>query len=137
MVACLVAGTFAAGQGSNEPSSTKSKKPSSEAVAVRLSEMQKAIEAQQQQIQQLVEQVQSRDNHIHKPQQQMNQVQSSASQAQQTVDAATSENTQEEQNIKVIRPQFSCVGRNTWSRVGGEPHGLHGMIFTSFRYYLL
>ena len=120
LVACLVAGTFAAGQGSNEPSSTKSKKPSSEAVAVRLSEMQKAIEAQQQQIQQLV-----------------GQVQSSASQAQQTADAATSENTQEEQNITVIRPQFSCVGRNTWSGVGGEPHGLDGMIFTSFRYYLL
>jgi hypothetical protein len=59
LVACLVAGTFAAGQGSNAPSSTKSKKPSAEAVAVRLSEMQKAIEAQQQQIQQLVEQVQA------------------------------------------------------------------------------
>jgi hypothetical protein len=29
--------------------------------------MQKAIEAQQQQIQQLVEQVQNRDNQIHKP----------------------------------------------------------------------
>jgi chromosome segregation ATPase len=99
LVACLVAGTFAAGQGSNAPSSTKCKKPSSEAVAVRLSEMQKAIEVQQQQIQQLVERVQSRDNQIHKLQQQMNQVQSSASQAQQAADAATSENAQEEQNI--------------------------------------
>jgi prefoldin subunit 5 len=65
-----VAGTFAAGQGSNALSSTKSKKPSSEAVAVRFSEMQKAIEAQQQQIQQLVEQVQSRDNQIQALQQQ-------------------------------------------------------------------
>ncbi|HXP42303.1 MAG TPA: hypothetical protein VN833_18770 [Candidatus Acidoferrales bacterium] len=110
--------------GSNALSSTKSKKPSSEAVAVRLSEiseMQKAIEAQQQQIQQLVEQVQSRDNHIDKLRQQMNQVQSSASQAQQAADAATSENTQEEQNITAIRPQFSCVGRNTWSGVA-ESH---------------
>jgi chromosome segregation ATPase len=134
LVACLVAGTFAAGQGSNAPSSAKSKKPSLEAVAARLSEMQKAIEAQQR-IQQLVEQGQSRDNQIHKLQQQMNQVQGSASQAQPAADAATSENTQEEQNITVIRPQFSCVGRNTWSGVG-EPHGLDGMIFTSFRYYL-
>jgi hypothetical protein len=33
-------------------------------------------------------------------------------------------------------PQFSYVDRNTWSGVGGEPHGLDGMIFTSFRYYL-
>jgi hypothetical protein len=33
-------------------------------------------------------------------------------------------------------PQFSYVDRNTWSGVGGAPHGLDGMIFTSFRYYL-
>lgn len=33
-------------------------------------------------------------------------------------------------------PQFSYVDRNAWSGVGGEPHGLDGMIFTSFRYYL-
>src|ERR1700733_3840725 len=32
-------------------------------------------------------------------------------------------------------PQFSYVDRSTWSGVGGEPHGLDGMIFTSFRYY--
>ena len=34
-------------------------------------------------------------------------------------------------------PQFSYVDRETWSGAGGyEPHGLDGMIFTSFRYYL-
>jgi hypothetical protein len=33
-------------------------------------------------------------------------------------------------------PQFSYVDRQAWSGVGGEPHGLDGMIFTSFRYYL-
>jgi len=33
-------------------------------------------------------------------------------------------------------PQFSYVDRNTWSGVGGEPHGLDAMVFTSFRYYL-
>ena len=97
LAVCLVTSTFAAGQGRNPPGSTKSKKSSSEAVAVRLAEMQKAIEAQQQQIQHLVEQVQSR---------------------------------------YPVGPQFSYVDRNTWSGVGGEPHGLDGMIFTSFRYYL-
>ncbi|HZW96633.1 MAG TPA: hypothetical protein VFF64_27060 [Candidatus Eremiobacteraceae bacterium] len=51
LAACLMAGTFAAGQGSDAPSSTKSKRLNSEAVAARLSEMQKALEAQQQQIQ--------------------------------------------------------------------------------------
>ena len=136
MGACLLAGTFAAEQNSSAPSNPKSKKPSSEAVAVRLSEMRKAIAAQQQQIQQLVEPVQTRDNQIRKLQQPMNQVQSSASRAQQAADAATSENTQEEQNITVIRLQFCCVGRNAWSGMSGEPHGPDGMIFTSFRYYL-
>jgi hypothetical protein len=33
-------------------------------------------------------------------------------------------------------PQFSYVDRQAWSGVGGEPHGIDGMIFTSFRYYL-
>ena len=32
--------------------------------------------------------------------------------------------------------QFSYVDRSTWSGAGGEPHGLDGMLFTSFRYYL-
>jgi hypothetical protein len=34
-------------------------------------------------------------------------------------------------------PQFSYVDRNAWSGTGGlAPHGIDGMIFTSFRYYL-
>lgn len=33
-------------------------------------------------------------------------------------------------------PQFSYVTRNTWSGTGGSPHGIDGMLFTSFRYYL-
>jgi hypothetical protein len=34
-------------------------------------------------------------------------------------------------------PQFSYVDRETWSGASGfQPHGLDGMIFTSFRYYL-
>jgi len=32
--------------------------------------------------------------------------------------------------------QYSYVTRNTWSGVGGDPHGIDNMIFTSFRYYL-
>jgi hypothetical protein len=32
--------------------------------------------------------------------------------------------------------QYSHVVRNTWSGVGGAPHGVENMIFTSFRYYL-
>ena len=105
LAACMVAGTFAAGQ-SNEASNsaaTKKKKSNSDAVAARLSDMQKAIESQQQQIQRLVKEVQSRDGQIQELQQQMNQVQSAASHAQQAAEAATSQNTQEEQNITAIR----------------------------------
>src|SRR5580704_15193990 len=111
LAACLVASTFAAGQASNTSSSaerkTKAKQSNSEAVAVRLSEMQKAIEAQQQQIQHLVEQVQSRDSQIQELQQQMNQVRGAASQAQQAAEAASSQNTQEEQSITAIRSDVS------------------------------
>lgn len=32
--------------------------------------------------------------------------------------------------------QYSYVTRNTWSGNGFQPHGLDGMVFTSFRYYL-
>jgi hypothetical protein len=32
--------------------------------------------------------------------------------------------------------QYSYVTRTTWSGVGGDPHGIDNMIFTSFRYYL-
>lgn len=32
--------------------------------------------------------------------------------------------------------QYSYVTRNTWSGLGLEPHGIDGMVFTSFRYYL-
>jgi hypothetical protein len=33
-------------------------------------------------------------------------------------------------------PQFSYVSRQTWSGKGFEPHGIDGMVFSSFRYYL-
>jgi hypothetical protein len=32
--------------------------------------------------------------------------------------------------------QYSYVTRNTWSGVGGDPHGIENMFLTSFRYYL-
>jgi hypothetical protein len=31
---------------------------------------------------------------------------------------------------------YAYVTRNAWSGVGGQPHGIDNMIFTSFRYYL-
>jgi hypothetical protein len=32
--------------------------------------------------------------------------------------------------------QYSYVTRNAWSGVGGQPHGIDNMVFTSFRYIL-
>jgi hypothetical protein len=32
--------------------------------------------------------------------------------------------------------QFSYLDRQTWSGIGGEPHGVDGMVFSSLRYYL-
>ena len=32
--------------------------------------------------------------------------------------------------------QYSYVTREAWAGVGGEPHGIDNMLFTSFRYYL-
>jgi hypothetical protein len=32
--------------------------------------------------------------------------------------------------------QYSYVTRETWSGLGGEPHGIDNMVFTSLRYYL-
>jgi hypothetical protein len=109
LAACLVASIFAAGQrdDGSKSTETKTRKSSSEAVAARMSEMQKSIDAQQQQIQHLVEQVQSRDSQIQELQQRMNQVQSSASQAQQAADAASSQNAQEELHITAIRSDVS------------------------------
>jgi hypothetical protein len=31
---------------------------------------------------------------------------------------------------------YAYLTRNAWSGVGGQPHGIDNMIFTSFRYYL-
>ncbi len=33
-------------------------------------------------------------------------------------------------------PQYSYVVRNTWTGIGGDPHAIENMFFTSFRYYL-
>ena len=33
-------------------------------------------------------------------------------------------------------PQYSYLVRNTWAGLGGQPHSIENMIFTSFRYYI-
>jgi hypothetical protein len=65
--------------------------------------MQKSIDAQQQQIQQLMQQLQSRDQQVQQLQQQMNQVQNSASQAQQKAETATSQSIQQQQDVGAVR----------------------------------
>ena len=66
--------------------STTGKKTSS--VSSRLSQMEQAIEAQQQQIQQLQDQLKSRDSQVQQLQQQLTSTEASVTQAQQTAQAA-------------------------------------------------
>ena len=68
----------------------KARKTAPSSVNTKLSQMQQALEAQQQQINQLIQQLQSRDKTIDQLQQQVGQVQSAANQAQQKADAASS-----------------------------------------------
>ena len=91
-------------------------------MAVRLSEMQKAIEAQPQQIQQLVEQVKPRQSD---PQ----TAATNESGAKLGFTGATSRRCLDigKYTGRAEHYVVSCVGRNTWSGVGGEPHGLDGI----------
>lgn len=65
----------------------------------RLEEMQQAIGAQQQQIQQLRDQVQTRDTQIQQLQQQSSQAQTTAGQAEQKADSALSQTTAQQQVV--------------------------------------
>jgi len=85
---------------------------SSETVSTQLSQMQKAIDAQQQQIQQLVQQLQGRDNQIQQLQQQMTQIQSSASEAQTKADAAATQASQQEQAVSAVKSDVADLKTN-------------------------
>jgi hypothetical protein len=87
-------------------------KTSAPSVSSQLSEMKQAIDAQQRQIQQLVNQVQSRDAVIQQLQQQVGQVQSAASQAEQKADTAASQSAQQQQDVATVRNDVTDLKQN-------------------------
>ena len=101
----LVTGALAAPPPQDTTAATTKSTPKKKATATnaeilrRLEEMQQAIGAQQQQIQQLRDQVQSRDTQIQQLQQQSSQAQATAGQADQKADSALSQTTAQQQVV--------------------------------------
>jgi hypothetical protein len=115
----LVVGALAAPlpQDTTAGSSTSTRKKavartSAPSVSTQLSEMKQAIDAQQRQIQQLMNQVQSRDAVIQQLQQQVGQVQSAASQAAQKADTAASQSAQQQQDVAAVRNDVVDLKQN-------------------------
>ena len=72
-------------------------------VSTQLNELKEAIEAQQQQIQQLGQQIQSRDQQIQQLQQRLDQGQAAAAQAQAKADAAASQTADQAQTVSSLK----------------------------------
>ncbi len=98
------------------PTGTKSSRKKRAAVVnpvtKRLDDMQQAIGAQQQQIQQLMQELQSRDAAIQQLQQQNTQAQSAAMQAQQKADAAAAQATQQQQDVAAVKSDVTDIKSN-------------------------
>jgi len=94
---------------------TKKKAPARPAVDVsrRLDEMQQAISAQQQQIQQLGQAVQSRDAAIQQLQQRLEQSQAAVSQAQGKADAAAAQAAQQADAVTGLKSDVSDIRQNS------------------------
>ena len=115
----LVMGAFAAAapQDTTAGSSTSTRKKavaktSAPSVSTQLSEMKRAIDAQQQQILQLMNQLQSRDAVIQQLQQQVGQVQNAASQAAQKADTAASQSAQQQQDVAAVKSDVTDLKQN-------------------------
>ncbi len=105
-LAIALAGTTFAADAPQEgggAKSAKKKKPAAPTVASQLMELKAAIEAQQQQIQQLGSQIQSRDQQIQQLQQRLDQSQAAASQAQAKADAAAAQTADEAQTVSSLK----------------------------------
>jgi hypothetical protein len=119
LVFALVIGALAAPTPQDTAAGSKSTKKkaaaaktSAASVSSQLSEMKQAIDAQQRQIQQLMNQVQSRDTVIQQLQQQVGQVQSAASAAEQKADTAATQSAQQQQDVASVRSDVTDLKQN-------------------------
>ncbi|MFZ3264681.1 MAG: hypothetical protein WA172_11835 [Terriglobales bacterium] len=114
----LVGGVYTAAAQQNASDSTaKSTKrktiPKMESsVSKELHELKEAMEAQQQQIQQLSQQIQSRDQHIQQLEQRLDQSQAAATQAQARADAAASETAEQGQTVVALKTDVKDLKLN-------------------------
>ncbi len=118
LLMALAGGMYiAAAQQSASESTAKStrrktlpKKESS--VSKELHELKEAMDAQQQQIQQLSQQIQSRDQHIQQLEQRLDQSQTAATQAQAKADAVASQTTEQGQTVVALKSDVSDLKLN-------------------------
>lgn len=105
LIACLLTAHGAlAWQAGKQPSpKRKTAADSSQAVAARLTDLEKSVATQQEQIQQLLKVVESRDAQIKQMQQQMNEVQTNARQAEQKADTAATSASKQAENVTAVR----------------------------------
>ena len=115
LASLLILQVSAAAQGTSTGTASKAKAKKSTAPSVKLADLQKAIEAQQQQINQLMQQLQSRDKAIDQLQQQVSQAQTTATQAQQKADSASSqaaETQQQQSQVTALKSDVSDLKDN-------------------------
>ncbi len=87
-------------------------KKSGPTVSSQLMELKQAMDAQQQQIQQLSQQVQSRDQHIQQLEQRLDQSQAAAAQAQAKADAAASQTAEQAQTVSSLKSDVTDLRGN-------------------------
>jgi hypothetical protein len=119
LVVCLLTANLATAGQINKPTNKKGqpKAASSSAVATKLSNLEQALEAQQKQIQQLMDQVQSRDAQIEQMQQKMNQVETNVGQAQHEASDALAANSKQEANVTAVRSDVEDLKGTTTGAV--------------------
>jgi len=113
--AALLAFSVTASAQTSQTSGAKKKKAGTPSIEKRLTDMQQAIEAQQTQINQLVQQLQKRDQTIDQLQQQVNQAQSTATQASQKADAAGAQTAPVQDEVGAVRKDVTDLKENATS----------------------
>lgn len=99
----------ATSKSTNKKANPQASEPS---VSARLTEMQRAIDAQQQQILKLSEQVQSRDQRIQQLEQRLDQSQAVAAQAQTKADTAAAQSSAQQQTVMTLQNDVTDLKAN-------------------------
>lgn len=99
-------------QDTSTPATKSTRKKAAPSVSTQLGELKQAMEAQQQQIQQLGQQLQSRDQRIQQLEQRLDQSQAAAAQAQAKADAAASQTAEQSQTVSSLKSDVTDLKSN-------------------------